>query len=81
MLQALAEHFSLPASKVGFLTAAYPAGMFGALFVWPKLSDAIGRKTVLCLTLVGVGLGFVFQVPTSNAVRCCIFVEPKSMRI
>jgi len=61
ILPALAEHFSLPASKVGFLTAAYPAGMFGALFVWPKLSDAIGRKTVLCLTLVGVGLGFVFQ--------------------
>ena len=60
--QALAEHFSLPAAKVGYLTAAYPAGMFGALFVWPKLSDLIGRQTVLCLTLFGVGLGFVMQV-------------------
>ena len=36
----LVTHFALRASDVGVLTAAYPLGMFGALFAWPRLSGA-----------------------------------------
>lgn len=49
-------------AQVGYLTSAYPLGMFGALFFWPKLSDLVGRRVVLCTCLAGVGAGFVMQV-------------------
>ena len=47
--------------EVGYLTSAYPLGMFGALFLWPRLSDRVGRKPILVLSLLGVGCGLVAQ--------------------
>ena len=42
----LVKHFDIPGSKIGYLTSAYPLGMFFALFLWPRLSDLpmVGRK-------------------------------------
>ena len=57
----LVSHFGLHPSQVGYLTSAYPLGMFFALFAWPRLSDKIGRKPILVMSLLGVGLGLVAQ--------------------
>mmetsp|Transcript_4327 Transcript_4327/g.15862 ORF Transcript_4327/g.15862 Transcript_4327/m.15862 type:complete len:529 (-) Transcript_4327:100-1686(-) len=57
----LVSHFSLAAENVGYLTSAYPLGMFGALFLWPRLSDKVGRKPILVLSLMGVGVGLILQ--------------------
>ena len=57
----LVRHFSIPPSDVGYLTSAYPLGMFFALFAWPRLSDRVGRKPILVLSLLGVGFGLVAQ--------------------
>jgi hypothetical protein len=37
----LVSHFGLHPSEVGYLTSAYPLGMFFALFAWPRLSDKV----------------------------------------
>ena len=57
----LVSHFGLHPSEVGYLTSAYPLGMFFALFAWPRLSDKVGRKPILVLSLLGVGCGLVAQ--------------------
>lgn len=57
----LAAHFSLTGAHLGALTSAYPLGMLGALFVWPRLSDLVGRKPVLVASLLGVGVGLLLQ--------------------
>lgn len=57
----LVAHFGLHPSQVGYLTSAYPLGMFFALFAWPRLSDAVGRKPILVMSLLGVGVGLVAQ--------------------
>ena len=57
----LVSHFNIPSANVGYLTSAYPLGMFGALFLWPQLSDRVGRKPILVLSLMGVGAGLVLQ--------------------
>lgn len=57
----LVNHFGLHPSQVGYLTSAYPLGMFFALFAWPRLSDKVGRKPILALSLCGVGCGLVAQ--------------------
>ena len=57
----LVRHFALHPSQVGYLTSAYPLGMFFALFAWPRLSDKVGRKPILALSLLGVGCGLVAQ--------------------
>ena len=49
------------AEHVGYLTSAYPLGMFGALFFWPQLSDKIGRKPIIVTSLMGVGVGLILQ--------------------
>lgn len=57
----LVTHFGLHPSEVGYLTSAYPLGMFFALFAWPRLSDKVGRKPILVLSLLGVGCGLIAQ--------------------
>mmetsp|Transcript_33139 Transcript_33139/g.72249 ORF Transcript_33139/g.72249 Transcript_33139/m.72249 type:complete len:568 (-) Transcript_33139:494-2197(-) len=61
MLPALAGHFSLSNQHIGYLTSAYPLGMIFALSVWPQLSDRVGRRPMLALSLAGVGVGFIAQ--------------------
>lgn len=57
----LVRRFDVAAEHVGYLTSAYPLGMFGALFFWPQLSDKVGRKPIIVTSLMGVGLGLVLQ--------------------
>jgi len=59
---ALGQHFQLQVgSKFGSLTSAYPLGMLLGLFLWPQLSDKIGRKPVITISLFGSGLGLAAQ--------------------
>mmetsp|Transcript_25561 Transcript_25561/g.53796 ORF Transcript_25561/g.53796 Transcript_25561/m.53796 type:complete len:572 (+) Transcript_25561:133-1848(+) len=59
---ALGKHFSLPiGASFGSLSSAYPLGMMLGVFLWPTLSDIIGRKIVMALTLFGSGLGLLLQ--------------------
>ena len=41
------------------MAASYFAGQFLASFIWPPLSDKIGRKKVLLLGQLGLALPFV----------------------
>ena len=59
---ALRSHFHLPmGSRFGALSCAYPLGTFGALMIWPRLSDKVGRRPIISLSLAGTGLGLLFQ--------------------
>lgn len=59
---ALGEHFSLPmGASFGSLSSAYPLGMMFGVFMWPTLSDIIGRKIIMTLTLFGSGMGLLLQ--------------------
>ena len=70
---ALGKHFDLPlGTKFGSLSSAYPLGMLLGVFVWPTLSDVLGRKIVMSLTLLGSGLGLMLQ---SWGIRRCWTLE------
>eukprot|EP00585_Thalassiosira_rotula_P008188 CAMPEP_0196144326 /NCGR_PEP_ID=MMETSP0910-20130528/15885_1 /TAXON_ID=49265 /ORGANISM="Thalassiosira rotula, Strain GSO102" /LENGTH=555 /DNA_ID=CAMNT_0041405953 /DNA_START=13 /DNA_END=1677 /DNA_ORIENTATION=+ len=59
---ALGKHFSLPlGASFGSLSSAYPLGMLVGVFLWPTLSDIVGRKLVMSVTLMGSGLGLMLQ--------------------
>jgi DHA1 family tetracycline resistance protein-like MFS transporter len=71
---ALGRHFNLNVGlSFGSLTSAYPFGMLFGLFLWPRLSDRVGRKPIITMCLVGSGLGLVLQslVIRSNASLWC----------
>ncbi len=58
----IGKHFNLPTgASFGSLTSAYPAGMLLGQFIWPKLSDIMGRKKILSISLFGSGLGLSLQ--------------------
>eukprot|EP00450_Noctiluca_scintillans_P030490 CAMPEP_0194538726 /NCGR_PEP_ID=MMETSP0253-20130528/78379_1 /TAXON_ID=2966 /ORGANISM="Noctiluca scintillans" /LENGTH=371 /DNA_ID=CAMNT_0039384893 /DNA_START=218 /DNA_END=1329 /DNA_ORIENTATION=- len=57
----LRAHFGLDPSATGLITSAFPLGMFPAVFMFPALSDVIGRRVVLIASYMGVGLGFCLQ--------------------
>lgn len=61
ILPSLRQHFHLEAAQTGLITSAFPLGMLGAVFVFPALSDRIGRKPILITSYLGVGTGFVLQ--------------------
>jgi DHA1 family tetracycline resistance protein-like MFS transporter len=74
MTPALGRHFNLDVGiSFGSLTSAYPFGMLFGLFLWPRLSDNVGRKPIMTMSLVGSGLGLVLQslVIRSNASLWC----------
>lgn len=59
---ALGSHFNLPlGASFGSLTSAYPAGMLLGQFVWARMSDFIGRKRILSISLLGGGIGLCLQ--------------------
>ena len=58
----LGKHFSLPTgASFGSLTSAYPLGMLFGLFTWPRLSDFIGRKKIMMISLFGSSIGLGLQ--------------------
>jgi MFS family permease len=59
---ALGSHFHLPTgASFGSLTSAYPAGMLVGLITWPRLSDKLGRKKIMVVSLLGSGIGLSLQ--------------------
>lgn len=65
---ALGRHFDLGVgASFGSLTSAYPLGMLLGLFLWPALSDRIGRKPVMAASLLGSGLGLAAQAHAISA--------------
>ena len=59
---ALKTHFNLPmGASFGMISSAYPLGTLGAYFLWPQLSDTVGRKPVISLSLLGSGVGLALQ--------------------
>lgn len=46
---------------MGSLSSVYPLGMLAGLFVWPALSDRVGRKPVISLSLLGSAIGLFTQ--------------------
>jgi MFS family permease len=59
---ALGKHFDLPlGASFGSLSSAYPLGMMLGVFLWPTLSDVIGRKIIMAITLAGSGMGLMLQ--------------------
>jgi MFS family permease len=51
---------------VGLLAASYFAGQFVASFIWPPLSDMLGRKKMLLLGQLGLTIPFVIFGSASN---------------
>lgn len=59
---ALRGHFDLTTgASFGALSSAYPLGTLGALFLWPRLSDRVGRRPIISLSLAGSGIGLAAQ--------------------
>ena len=46
--------------------------MFAGVFLWPTLSDIIGRKLVMSITLLGSGIGLILQ---SYGIKQCWTLE------
>eukprot|EP00536_Pseudo-nitzschia_multiseries_P017596 jgi/Psemu1/328590/estExt_fgenesh1_pg.C_16570002 len=64
---ALGKHFNLQVGSLfGALTSAYPLGMMIGIFIWPSLSDRLGRKNILSFSLFGSGLGLMAQASVIN---------------
>jgi MFS family permease len=58
----LKQHFSLQVgASFGMLTSAYPLGMMVGLALWPNLSDRVGRRPVMSLSLFGNFVGLALQ--------------------
>ena len=58
----LGQHFDLPVGATfGTLTSAYPLGMLAGVYLWPSLSDKVGRKVIMVLSLFGSGFGLSLQ--------------------
>jgi MFS family permease len=64
---ALGKHFGLQIGGwFGSLTSAYPLGMFLGILLWPSLSDKVGRRPILTISLLGSGLGLLTQSMVIN---------------
>lgn len=61
ILPALRAHFCLTASKTGLVTSAFPLGMLAAVFVFPAVSDVVGRKPMIVVSYLCVGCGMCLQ--------------------
>jgi DHA1 family tetracycline resistance protein-like MFS transporter len=54
------EHFRATPAEVGALMAIYSLGQFVAAPLWGRLSDRVGRKPVLILSLLGATFSYVW---------------------
>jgi MFS transporter, DHA1 family, tetracycline resistance protein len=61
VLPIYAETFQATAVQNGLLVAAFSFAQFLAAPLWGKLSDRVGRKPVLFVSIMGTALGFVLM--------------------
>jgi DHA1 family tetracycline resistance protein-like MFS transporter len=59
LLPFFGEHFSASPATVGFLMASYSLTQFIAAPFWGRVSDRIGRRPVLLITLAGASVSYV----------------------
>ncbi|MBL8554092.1 MAG: MFS transporter [Phenylobacterium sp.] len=59
LLPFFASAFDATPWQVTLLFSVYSAGQFMGELFWGRLSDRIGRRPVLLITIVGAGLGYV----------------------
>ena len=69
-----AEALGASATVLGFILAAYAAAQFLCAPLWGKLSDRIGRRRVLLVSIAGMGvsllwLGLADTIPAIFAAR------------
>ena len=57
LLPLYAERFGASATQVGLLVASFSIAQFALAPVWGRVSDRVGRKPVLVLSLVGTAIG------------------------
>ncbi len=61
VLPRYAEHFDATAVQNGLLVAAFSFAQFFAAPLWGKLSDRVGRKPVLFVSIIGTAVGFLMM--------------------
>jgi multidrug resistance protein len=61
VLPRYAEHFNATAVQNGLLVASFSFAQFLFAPVWGKISDRIGRKPVLFVSILGTSLGFLMM--------------------
>lgn len=66
LLPFFAEHFGASPFQVGLVMASYSASQLVAAPVWGRLSDRIGRRSVLLATLIGMAGGSLLLAFTDS---------------
>lgn len=61
LLPFFGEHFGAAPHTIGFLMATYSAGQLIAAPLWGRLSDRIGRKPILLITLLGLSFSYTLM--------------------
>lgn len=59
LLPFLGTLYKAPAWQVTLIFSAYSAGQFLGELYWGRLSDRIGRRPVLLVTILGAGVGYI----------------------
>ena len=60
ILPFLALKFGATGTETTWLLGVYSLGQFFAAPLWGRLSDRIGRRPVLLVSLVGIGVSYLF---------------------
>jgi DHA1 family tetracycline resistance protein-like MFS transporter len=66
LLPFFAEHFGATPFQVGLVMASYSASQLVAAPVWGRISDRVGRRPVLLLTLAGMAAGSALLAVTDS---------------
>ncbi|MFI0348113.1 MAG: MFS transporter [Chthoniobacterales bacterium] len=61
ILPRYAEYFGATSFQLGMIVAVYSLAQFVMLPIWGKLSDRIGRKPVLLLSVFGTAIGYLMM--------------------
>lgn len=76
-MQEIRKFFSLSDERVTWILAAKQAALFLGLMVWPRLSDSLGRQSVLLCMFLPLALAEFAQV---NAATVCCAPHPSHRR-
>lgn len=60
LLPFYAEYYDATPLQIGLLMASYSASQFVAAAFWGRLSDRIGRRPVLLVSILGTGLAYMW---------------------
>jgi MFS transporter, DHA1 family, tetracycline resistance protein len=72
VLPLYAEHYGATAMQNGFLVAIFSLAQFVCAPLWGRLSDRVGRKPVLFVSILGTAVGFLLMGLAGSL--CMLFV-------